>query len=156
MVQPPPIFGNNRMSDRPDRPDGPLNPGDSDRAALRRRVKQFYLLFNEGDWEGCLSLIDPQLRDQGRVELATYSERMRTFKEAYGAVRLWHTRLNLHLDASSASRDKRPFAYVYVIWQDEAHGFHMFRERWVKENGRWYTRVVGLVPNKQTTGSTQD
>ena len=54
---------------------------------------------------------------------------------------------SLHGDARTVGSDRRPFAYVYVVWQDEAHGFHMFRERWVKDRGWWFTRVVGLVPN---------
>jgi len=90
------------------------------------------------------------------VELATYAERMRVFKEAYGSVKPWWTRLSLHLDAATKQRDKRPFAYVYLVWQDDAHGFHMFRERWIKDNGRWFTRVVGLVPNRQELGATRD
>jgi hypothetical protein len=72
----------------------------------------------------------------------------------YGGVRLWESpRLSLHLDASANTREQRPFAYVYVFWKDDAHGIHLFRERWVKENGRWFTRVVGLVPNRQEAGS---
>jgi hypothetical protein len=89
------------------------------------------------------------------VDLAAYSERMRVFKNVYGRVSLWFVRLSLHLAASPSQRDKRPFAYAYVIWQDEAHGFHMFRERWIKEGDRWYTRVVGLVPNKQELVSVE-
>jgi hypothetical protein len=81
---------------------------------------------------------------------------MQAFKNTYGSVNLWFTRLSLHLDASSNQRDKRPFAYVYLVWQDDAHGFHMFRERWIKDSGRWFTRVVGLVPNRQETATTRD
>jgi hypothetical protein len=129
---------------------------DSEREALRRRVKQFYLRFNEEGWENCYSMIDPMLIQPGKVELATYAERMQAFKNRYGSVNLWFTRLSLHLAASSNQRDKRPFGYVYVVWQDDAHGFHMFRERWIKHNGRWFTRVVGLVPDKQETATMRD
>lgn len=129
---------------------------DSERETLRKRVKQFYLRFNEEDWADCYSLIDPQLTQQGKVDQSAYAERMQAFKNVYGRVQLWLTRLSLHLDVSAKQRDRRPFAYVYVIWQDDAHGFHMFRERWVKENGRWFTRVVGLVPNKAQAGSAPD
>ncbi|MFO0968477.1 MAG: hypothetical protein U0793_23215 [Gemmataceae bacterium] len=62
-------------------------------------------------------------------------------------MRPWHIRLSPHLERSAHQRDKRPFAYVYIVWQDDNHAFHMFRERWVKEGGRWFTRVIGLVPN---------
>jgi hypothetical protein len=30
---------------------------------------------------------------------------------------------------------------------------NMFRERWIQDNGQWFTRVVGLVPNRQETDS---
>jgi hypothetical protein len=73
---------------------------------------------------------------------------MQAFKDAYGSIRLCWTRLSLHLEGAPKQRDARPFAYAYVLWQDEAHAFHMFRERWVKHEGKWFTRVVGLVPNK--------
>jgi hypothetical protein len=119
-----------------------------ERAALRRRVKLFYRRLNDADWDGCFGLIDPQLTRERKVQLETYAGLMQTFKDAYGSVKPWSTRLHLHLDASPKQRDQRPFAYAYVVWQDEAHGFHMFRERWVKERGKWFTRVVGLVPNR--------
>jgi len=153
MVQSPSVVWNNLIMKRSDQPS---QRNGSERETLRRRVKHFYARFNEEDWVDCFSLIDPQLRQQGKVELATYSERLRSFKNVYGNVKLWLTRLSLHLHASSSQRDQRPFAYVYVIWQDDAHGYHMFRERWIKDNGRWFTRVVGLVPNRQESGSTPD
>jgi hypothetical protein len=121
----------------------------SEREALRRRVKQMYEWFNRGLWDKCFSLIDPMLREQSKTELPVYVERLRAFREVYGSITPWHIRISLHLDASANKRDGRPFAYVYVTWQDDAHGFHMFRERWVKHSERWFTRVVGLVPNQQ-------
>ena len=127
----------------------------SERQSLRRRVNQFYRRFNNGDWENCYALIDPELTRQGKVRLETYSELMQAFKDVYGSVKRWSTRLSLHLDVAPKQRDKRSFAYVYVIWQDESHGFHMFRERWIRSRGQWFTRVVGLVPNRQETDSRQ-
>src|SRR5438477_1334694 len=116
----------------------------AERKALRRRVKQMYDWFNQALWEKCFSLIDPKLREQAKVRLPLYADRLRAFKEVYGRINPWHVRISLHLDPSANKHDERPFAYVYVIWQDEAHGFHMFRERWVKHSDRWFTRVVGL------------
>ena len=150
MVQPSSIVGNNLIMKR----SVPSTERTvSERKALGRRVKLFYRRFNVEAWEACYRLIDPKLTQNGKVELAVYSERMRAFKTVYGSVKPWLTRLSLHLDASPHQRDTRPFAYVYLIWQDEAHEFHMFRDRWVKENAHWYTRVVGLVANRQTTHS---
>jgi hypothetical protein len=128
----------------------------TERRALRRRLKRFYRAFSKADWAACYSLIDPRLTEQGRVNLASYSELMQAFKDVYGNVQLWCTRVSLHMDGAPKQKDARPFAYVYVIWQDDAHGFHMFRERWVRADGKWFTRVVGLVPNKQKVGAGED
>jgi hypothetical protein len=115
-----------------------------------------YECLNGGLWERCFALIDPKLREQGKVQLPAYSAALQEFKEVYGTIRPWHVQLSLHLDASSNKHDGRPFAYVYIVWQDEVHGFHMFRERWVKHEDHWFTRVVGLVPNRQESVRTQD
>jgi hypothetical protein len=119
-------------------------------------VKQFYRRFNKADWGACHALIDPQLTRQGKVKVETYSELMQTFKDVYGSVKPRWTRLSLHLRAAPTQRDKRPFAYVYVIWQDDAHGYHMFRERWIKDHGQWFTRIVGLIPNRQERDSRRE
>jgi hypothetical protein len=124
------------------------------RESLRRRVKQFYVRFNNEDWSGCYALIDPLLTETRKVDFAAYAERMQAFKKAYGNVKPRFTHLSLHLDTSPKQRDKRAFAYVYLIWQDEQHQFHMFRERWIEHDGSWFSRVVGLVPNKQNAAST--
>jgi hypothetical protein len=121
----------------------------SERKSLRRRVGQMYDWFNQESWEKCLSLLDPRLVGNGKVEAQTYVDSLRRFKGVYGNIRPWHIRISLHLDEPSNKRDDRPFAYVYVVWQDTAHAFHMFRERWVKDSGHWFTRVVGLVPNRE-------
>lgn len=128
----------------------------AERKALRRRVKQMYDWLNGGHWEKCFALIDPRIREQSRVQLSTYTVGLRAFKGAYGAIHSWYVRISLHLDASSRKRDDRPFAYVYVVWQDDAHGFHMFRERWVRDSDGWFTQVVGLVPNRPNGVCGQD
>lgn len=128
----------------------------TEREALRRRVKQFYRRFNKADWDGCFALIDPQLTRAGRVKLDKYSERMQAFKDVYGKINLWLTRVSLHLEPAPKRGDSRPFAYVYVFWKDDAHGVHMFRERWIQDHGQWFTRVVGLVPNQQEIDSRGD
>lgn len=128
----------------------------SDREALRRKVNQMYDWFNQGAWAKCFSLIDPQLRERGKVDPTNYADSLRQFHEVYARVEPWHIRISLHLDATSNKHDDRPFAYVYVVWQDQVHGFHLFRERWVRDSGRWYTRVAGLVPNATESVSARD
>jgi hypothetical protein len=118
------------------------------RNALRRRVSEFYRSFNKADWRYCFAMIDPELTRKGKVEFDTYSGLMQAFKQEYGKVHRWMTRLSLHLDGAPNQGDRRPFAYVYLVWQDDRHAFHMFRERWIVDKGQWFTRVVGLVPNR--------
>jgi hypothetical protein len=127
----------------------------AERQALRRRVQQFYRRFNKGAWDECYALIDPKLTGSSKINLDAYVDTMKRFKEVYGTVKPRWTDVRLHLDASPSQRDKRPFAYVYVLWQDEAHEFHMFRERWIQEQSKWFTRVVGLVPYRQPVDSLQ-
>src|SRR5262249_32700077 len=99
------------------------------REALRTRVYQMYERFNQWAWDKCFALIDPKLREQARVEWQAYADSLRRFQEVYGKIEPWYIRLSLHVEASSNKHDARPFAYVYVVWQDQAHPFHMFRER---------------------------
>src|SRR5947209_5138987 len=128
----------------------------SERATIRRRVKQMYQWLNQRLWGKCYSLIDPKLQEKSSVDRAAYEQSLSAFLQCYGEVRPWFIRTNLHLDARRNKHDDRPFAYVYVVWQDQKHGFHMFRERWVKHSGQWYTRVVGLVPNSRNAADTPD
>ncbi len=118
--------------------------------ALHKRVRRMYDYFNRGLGERCYSLLDPSLRKQATVKLDTCTEGLVAFRNAYGRISPWYVRISLHLDGSKNKHDPRSFAYVYVTWQDDQHGFHMLRERWVKDEGRWYSRVAGLVPNKQS------
>lgn len=119
------------------------------RATLRRRVRRLYASFNRQAWARCLALIDPALHAAHKVDAAVYEASLRRFHDAYGVIDPWHLNISLHLEG--AKRDPRPFAFVYLVWQDRDRAFHMFRERWVLDGGRWYTRVVGLVANEGET-----
>jgi hypothetical protein len=115
-----------------------------------------YESFNKEVWTKCFSLLDPRLRKQKGVEKEAYVESLRLFRKVYGDLQPWYIRISLHLDGSTNRKDPRPFAYVYVVWQDQRHEFHMFRERWVRDSGRWFSRVVGLVPNQNGSDDVQD
>jgi len=88
----------------------------SERAALRRRINRLYEWFNQGAWHKCFSLIDPALREAGKVELPVYEEQLEAFKAVYGTIRPWYVRISLHLGASAGKRPQQPFAYVYIVW----------------------------------------
>ena len=128
----------------------------AERASIRRTVKRLYAWFNQGLWEKCWFLLDPKLRKPAKVELSPYAASLAAFHKSYGAIHPWYIRINLHLEASNNKHDDRPFAYVYVIWQDQDHEFHMFRERWIKDSEQWFSRVVGLVPNRKTSPTIVD
>jgi hypothetical protein len=115
------------------------------RSALRRRLRQFYSHFNAARWESCYALVDPRLSSAGRVEERAYVDSLRRFQEAYGSIDMRFVDINLHMDVSRTAQDSRPFAYAYVVWKDSRQEYHLFRERWVYERGKWYTRVAGLV-----------
>jgi hypothetical protein len=127
----------------------------TERAALRRRIRQMYAALNRGDWAACYELIDPRLRDKGAIDLPRYAASLDMFKRAFGSVNPWYVRLSLHLPPHKNKQDPRAFAYVYVVWQDERRAFHMFRERWVKDGDRWHTRVVGLVTHATHAGAAE-
>lgn len=120
-----------------------------DRRAVRRRVRQMCEWFNREQWDKCFLLIDPNLRAKGRVAFDDYVAKLAAFKRSYGEIQPWHIKLSLRIDGTCNKLDSRPFAYVYVVWKDDHREFHLFRERWVKDADQWYTRVVGLVPNRQ-------
>jgi len=117
------------------------------RVALRRRVMRWYENFNDERWSACLALVDPKLLETGKVEEGLYVESLQRFRAHFGVIRPWHVRVSLHLAGSRPANDPRAFAYIYTVWQDQRHRFHMFQERWVRDDGKWYTRVAGLVVN---------
>jgi hypothetical protein len=122
------------------------------KGGLRRRIKRFYHLFNLRAWERCYRFLDSRLRDQSRIDLAPYADSLGTFQKHYGEVAIWHADISLYADVRGTKQDDRPFAFVYIFWQDAHNAFHVFRERWVFDSGRWYTRVVGLVTHEAMNG----
>ena len=125
---------------------GVPQPISTQRDSLRRRVRRWYGHFNHEKWRECFEMVDPDLTLTGKVVQQHYLESLAQFKERYGNIQLWHVRISMHLREPKAVTNQRPFAYVYVVWQDKRHNFHMFRERWVCQGSKWFTRVAGLVP----------
>jgi hypothetical protein len=118
--------------------------GRRDKASLTQRVRYLYKFVNDRDWAKCRAYLDPRLRD--RVAAEQYGREMDAFFAAHGPIRqITVVSANLY-PAGSARADDREFAYVVLSWKDRDHALHHFRERWVKDDGQWYTRVVGLVP----------
>jgi hypothetical protein len=129
----------------------PLKPA-ALKAALRRRIRQLYQQYNVHAWQACYRFIDPRLRQESRIDPARYAESLADFGQRFGEIRIWHVDLSLHLEPRANKHDTRPFAFAYVFWQDGLKTFHVFRERWILDAGRWYTRVVGLVAQEGING----
>jgi len=111
---------------------------------LSRRIRNFYRLFNENNWEGCFERLDPELRG-ARVEFDKYADSLASFFAKYGPMRIQSVSLELFMNAKGNKHDDRPFAYGTLHWQDNKRKQHTLRERWVKSGATWYTRMIGLV-----------
>lgn len=123
-----------------------LSDNTHDVLSLSGRIVNFYRFFNRQDWLRCHHYIDPKLQSQSAVSLADYSRSMQTFFEEYGPIQdVRIVKLNIHA-GSQAKADRREFAYLVISWKDKKNQFHHFKERWIKDRDKWFTRVVGLVP----------
>ncbi len=114
--------------------------------SLRRAIRGFYDNFQKEKWELCHHRIDPKLLAAGKVDFDVYRDSLMTFKQRYGEVTILLIDIG---EIHTGKHDQRPFAYASVIWRDRLEDFHVFRERWIFDNGRWYTRVVGLVTDTE-------
>lgn len=113
---------------------------------LAGRIEVFYRLLNAQDWQGCFELLDPTLRDTGKIKIDAYSNSLSSFFAKHGPlVNQSLEQLKVYFDAQGAS-DDRDFAYGIVVLEDREHHSLKIRERWVKaSDGLWYTRMVGMV-----------
>ncbi|MBI3465464.1 MAG: hypothetical protein HY000_20770 [Planctomycetes bacterium] len=118
-----------------------------DKRRLRDRIKKFYVLLNEQNWESCFKLIDPKLRDAGKVAFDSYAATLSAFFGAFGPLEdVSVSDLKLYSDVKSKLYGDRDFAYGCVVCKDREHHPQRLEERWVKAtDGRWYTLMVGLV-----------
>lgn len=114
--------------------------------SLAARVSYFYRFFNGQNWSRCYEYIDPRLRAGKRVGPEDYTRTMRSFFEAYGPIQEMKILKRTIYAGSPAQDDPRDFAYLVISWKDHQNQSHHFRERWIKDRGQWFTRVVGLVP----------
>lgn len=116
--------------------------------SLTARVVFFYKFFNHEDWSRCFEYIDPALRTKGKFGLGDYCRTMHDFFGAYGPIEeVKILKLSVY-PGTDAKDDQRDFAYVVISWKDKLNRFHHFKERWIKDQGKWFTRVVGLVPGR--------
>ena len=117
---------------------------------LRRAIRSFYDSYRREKWLPCFNRIDPQLREGSKVDFDGYQDSLQTFREAYGDVSILTIVLS---EVHRSKHDPRPFAFASIVWRDRSHEFHVFRERWVFDGKRWYTRVVGLVTHQSPSAN---
>jgi hypothetical protein len=116
--------------------------------SLAARINSFYRFFNRRDWARCYEYVDPKLRSKRKSGLSDYSQTLRDFFEAHGPVeQVKILKISIH-SGISIKDDQRNFAYVVISWKDKSNRFHQFRERWIKDREKWFTRVIGLLPNR--------
>ena len=115
-------------------------------ASLRRRVRQFYKLLNQGEFERCHEMIDPRVRSNpNSVTLLQYSTACRDFLDRIGFIKLVELRVDLHIQEPSILYEDRDFATGKAIWEDRSGERHTFAERWVRDGRTWFTRSTGFV-----------
>lgn len=110
-----------------------------DRRAIKRRITQHFDLFNCANWSGCAAMVDPYLD----IDVKEFRQCMVNFYDQCRARCL----TSIHVDKihQGSKHDARPFAYAKVEWYDAYGRKFKFSERWIKHNGKWYTRSVGLI-----------
>jgi hypothetical protein len=115
-------------------------------ASLKRRIRQFYTLLNQGDFERCRQMIDPRIRlKRDSVTLFQYQNSLQQFLDHFGSVKVLEISIGLHLNEPSQLYEGRDFAVGKTTWVDEAGEEHVFSERWVRDGRAWYTRSTGFV-----------
>ena len=121
-----------------------INTLTHDPNSLNRRVRYFDAFLNAKQWKSCFLRLDPKLRD-GKVDYEAYAKSLSTFYATYGPISIESVNLQLYSNAKSKLYENRSFACGQIRWQDKKGRAHIFQERWVKVDDKWYTRKVGLV-----------
>jgi hypothetical protein len=115
-------------------------------ASLKRRIRRFYNLLNQGDFRRCHQMIDPRVRlKPSSVTLFQYENALRQFLDRFGSVEVLEIHIDLHVNEPSILYEDRDFAVGQTAWEDEVGQRHDFSERWVCEGRTWYTRSTGFV-----------
>jgi len=119
----------------------------TEKRLLRSRIKEFYRFCNMEHWTGCYQLLDSQLREKGNFDIVSYTKNLAAFFKQYGPMRVVAI-LDVEIHPNAKRYEGRNFASGLVVWQDKKlYGYHLHMQRWVQseEDGKWYTRLAGLV-----------
>jgi hypothetical protein len=114
--------------------------------SLERRIRQFYSLLNQKEFERCFRMIDPRVRDNpNSVTLFQYQNSLSQFLDFFREVRVRQVDIALYLDTPSKLYEDRDFAVGQTVWESAEGEEQTFSERWVREGRVWYTRSTGFV-----------
>ena len=123
-----------------------ITNAETQRAALERRIQQFYYCLNQRDFSQCYRMIDPRVRDKrGSVSLALYQDALLQFMDRFGPLRVLEMSVSLHLDETSKLYEGRDFAVGKTVCSDKDGERNVFLERWVRQGQDWYTRSTGFI-----------
>lgn len=118
----------------------------TEKKRLRHRIRRLYGLLNERKFDKCFEIVDPRLREAGKIEFEAYERSLSHFIQKHGLINVARVeQLKLFVDLAATNED-RDFAYALVVAEDKNGKQMELRERWVKDaDGLWYTRKLGLV-----------
>jgi hypothetical protein len=115
-------------------------------ATLKRRIRHFYTLLSDGQFERCYEMIDPRVRQKSEsVTLLQYEDALVSFVKSVGSIGNLAITIDLHVGEPSRLYEDRDFAIGRTTWQDIRGHEHVFAERWVREGDLWYTRSTGCL-----------
>jgi hypothetical protein len=132
---------------------------DREKLSLSQRVGAFYRFLNREKFDRCLQYLDPVIQHPG-FDSQVYQDQLSQFAKRYGPVTIkirsyrFVSGQKVNTDRAMTSiEQKRDFAYVLLSWIDRDGILHEFRERWVKFEGKWYTRVAGVITPESCSDS---
>ncbi len=117
---------------------------DRDLLILNDAVTAFYGHLSAGRFGECFRLLDPFVTVQPMgQDLASYCANLAAYTKALPRpLRVERIELTL-ADGASALYGDRDFAHGRTTVVDAAGTKRTYQERWVKNDGLWYTRCVG-------------
>lgn len=123
-----------------------INELPADQKELLDRIEGFYQSFNAQEWQSCFAFVDPRLKDESGISRDNYQSSLSSFFSEFGPIDDIHVAdMKLYSKVPGSLYGDREFAHGLVEWRDREQKRHEFQERWVKDQGCWYTRMVGLV-----------
>jgi hypothetical protein len=123
----------------------------TEEAKVQRRIRRFYNLFAQRQFDKCYEMLDPQLRRE-TVDQTKYIRSLESFFKSFGPISVIDV---ADVDVRSLTNSGHDhFAYAITIWRDKQHERHLLKERWVKSGRQWFSRRAGLVvPDADSAGN---